>query len=159
MKKIFDNKFLNLIICLIIFSVGVYAGRTYPANEIEYSSDKTEVKNVEDALNELYKVNEELIDLKSKGDATAEDITAGKKAIVNGKEIIGTKIDKNDFTITLNGNSRVYWQNDSRAASGSGILTIKYKDGTLSTSGNLGRAQYSDVVCENGVSNNSIKFN
>ena len=87
MKKMFKNSLFTFILGAILFSgVTAYAAKIIYATEVSYTSDKTTKTNVSDAITELY-------ELTSVGDAKAEEILVGKKALVNGKEITGTMPD------------------------------------------------------------------
>lgn len=63
MKKIFKNNLFAFIIGGIIFGfIGVGATTIYNASQVSYNSDKTESKNVESALNELYQFSDKGVD-------------------------------------------------------------------------------------------------
>lgn len=62
-----------------MFITGVGAAIVINAKDVVYKNNKT----VEDTLNDLYSKS-------NYGDATADDILEGKKALVNGKQITGT---------------------------------------------------------------------
>jgi len=90
---------LGTLIGIILSGGIVYAATLYKASDVSYqpSDASWEVNNVNEAINSLYNImNElnttktELNNLKSIGDATAEDIVAGKTALVQGNLITGT---------------------------------------------------------------------
>lgn len=74
---------LGIIIGMILCGSIVYAASIYNATDISYNNEKSNVKNVNDALDSLY--NNVLV-----GDAKAEDILEGKTALVQGNLVTGT---------------------------------------------------------------------
>ena len=64
MKKIIKNKLFIFITMTIIFSgIGIYAATTYKASDIVYSPSNGTATNVNEALNELYKMKNNNIDI------------------------------------------------------------------------------------------------
>lgn len=84
MKKFF----LGILIGTIITG-GVSAVTFYHAKDIEFKSNNTEFEatNVEDAINDIYNMEFNLV---HQGNATENDISLGKTAVVNGQIVIGT---------------------------------------------------------------------
>jgi len=87
MKKII----LGIMIGIILGSGIVYGANLYSASDIEYTTSDGIETNVNNVLNEMYVI-------KTTGDAEASDISEGKKAVVQGKEVIGTSKPLNLIT-------------------------------------------------------------
>ena len=121
MKKIFDkikrNSLFAFLLGAIIFgSIGIYGANAYKSNTIEYSPTDSSwgINNVSDALNSLYNMKTELNDLKGLGNATAEDITSGKTAVVQGKLVTGTKEQQVRWSIISYGNEHMNIENNGK---------------------------------------------
>jgi len=89
MKKIL----LGIIIGGLIFGGIVYAA-SYKASDVSYSNDKTSATNVHGALDDLYNIKQELIDIKSLGNAASSEIAKGQTAVVQGQLVTGTMEEK-----------------------------------------------------------------
>lgn len=93
MKKVFKNKMLLIILLIVIgMYIGVGATTLYYSNQVSYKDS-----NVENALNDLYSIKTDLDDLKKLGDATADNISEGKTAIVNGELVTGNGNDIKNY--------------------------------------------------------------
>lgn len=65
MKRVLNSKIFLIIICGIIFTnLGIYASNLYSAKDIIYQNEKSEINNVNDALDELYKTASESLKIK-----------------------------------------------------------------------------------------------
>lgn len=78
MKKIIQSKIFLVLICGILFtSIGVYAANYYDAKEVTYQNESSEINNVNDALDDLYKkMNKDNV-----------IITTGNSVLTNSKTI------------------------------------------------------------------------
>lgn len=87
MKKIMISFILGIIICS-----GIVYASSYLASDISYTplNNNWNVGSVSEALDSLY-------DITTLGDATADNISEGKTAVVNGKMITGTGADNNSY--------------------------------------------------------------
>lgn len=85
MKKIIKMEVIVSFLLGIVLYGGIVCAASYYAKDVSYqSSDETwEVSNVNDAINDLYRIT-------TLGDATASDIATGKTAVVKGKLVTGT---------------------------------------------------------------------
>ena len=64
MKKVIKSRIFIFVLTAIIFmSIGVYAANTYKASDVVYNASDGTSMNVNDALNELYKMKNNNIDI------------------------------------------------------------------------------------------------
>lgn len=88
MKKQF---ILGFLCCLFLtFSINTLANYLYSAKDIEYKNENVNATNVQEALNELYEIENELNSLKKEGNASPDKILKGSSAVVQGELINGT---------------------------------------------------------------------
>lgn len=88
MKKQF---ILGFLCCLFLtFSINTLANYLYSAKDIEYKNENVDATNVQEALNELYEIENELNSLKKEGNASPDKILKGSSAVVQGELINGT---------------------------------------------------------------------
>ena len=55
MKKIINSLFMFILGGIIFGGIGIYATSLYNAKDVTYQNESSEIKNVNDALNDLYK--------------------------------------------------------------------------------------------------------
>lgn len=129
LKKIFNklrnNSLFTFMLGIILCSGVVYGTSAYESNNIKYNPTDTSwgVTNVNDAINSLYSMKKELDttktslnNLKGIGDATAEQILKGKKAVVKGSTITGTmKNMSNQWIWTSKGIEEYTYSSGSKA--------------------------------------------
>lgn len=93
-----NKMFILMIIVIVSASMGVGATTLYQSTQIAYTpSDDSTITNVQDALNNLYSIKTELNYLKQLGDATADNISEGKTAVVNGVLVTGSGVDNQTY--------------------------------------------------------------
>ena len=79
-----------VIVFFLGVSISVGASFIYNAKDIEYQNANADVTNVHDAINELYEIDNELNNLKTKGNASSDKILKGSNAVVQGELVNGT---------------------------------------------------------------------
>ena len=97
MKKIVLGIMIGIILCSGI----VYGAYLYNASDVSYSNDETTATNVHDALDDLYSIKQELIDIKSLGNAASSEIVRGQTAVVQGQLVTGTMEEKQSKSQTV----------------------------------------------------------
>ena len=136
MKKVIKSRiFLIIVLCIISCGIGVYAAVTYNATDVLYtSSDGTEM-TVESALNDIYQI-------KKIGTALANDILAGKTAVVQGKLITGTMTSISKITINLTAYAHKMYANGVTSTEKQSKITVVYdvssETSSVSFNGNFG---------------------
>lgn len=89
-RKLRNNSLFTFILGGLMFgSLGVYAVN-YLAADVTYTKEGIKVNDVKEALDDIYnKINI--------GNATAEDISNGKTALVQGKLVTGTANNSSEY--------------------------------------------------------------
>lgn len=107
MKKLIKT----IIVLLLVFTSGVYAGILYNAKDIEFSSEHTSKTNVEDAINELYVKQDELKDGKyvnfTQDGTYIDSYTTSTTPVLAGSR----SLNKGTYLIVFSGSSAEYIMN------------------------------------------------
>ena len=87
MKKLMKNnikQIIGFILGIIVSGIGVYAtGLAFASGDVEHTKSNGTKTTVEAAVNELYSIH-------NSGNATADQILAGRTAFANGRLLTGT---------------------------------------------------------------------